>query len=413
MRSFTFSSAARVEKCPGSAALPGIEKTTDASERGTAFHAYVRLALEKGADYALALAPEDMREDLAEFDLAGLPSDPASYAAEVAFALNLETEECKWLGNDIHREYDAHGAGADDIVGAADFAAILGLDAVAVDDLKTGYSRHVRAKDHLQLGGLAVAAARCYGRRRARVRLLIRRADGSGYVDTAWLREFDFDGILARLRRADTRAREARAAVAAGQLPELHEGPWCGHCPARWGCPAKVTMVRQLAIAPDSVGLLGGIRDEDLAIVAERLFRAEDVLKSIRAAVDERARERAIDLGGGKEYGLRRVGYTIVDGKIAHRVISAYFAGRGVEEAKKLADAACEFRTSQTAIRDAIRPVAPPRGLKKLEDELKRAIGAAGGLEDKGRWRLDVHDRGALGDGEETGKEEEHGQIHA
>jgi hypothetical protein len=170
-------------------------------------------------------------------------------------------------------------------------------------------------------------------------------------------------------------------------------------------------MVRQLALAPDSVGLLGGIRDEDLAVVAERLFRAEDVLKSIRAAVDERARERAIDLGGGKVYGLRRVGHTLIDGKIAHRVLSVYFAGRGADEARKIADAACEFKTSQTAIRDAIRPVAPPHGLKKLEEELKRAIGLAGGLEDKGRWRLDVHDRVAIDDGEDSGKEEEHGAL--
>lgn len=394
MRAFTFSTAERAEQCPGSQALEQIPSTSIYARLGTILHAYVMRALSMGREEALELEPEHMRRLLESYDLWGLPQ-AGEFAAEVAYALDPITGKARELGRDLERKYDEAGARENEIVGAADFVAISS-DGVYVDDLKTGHSHLTRAADNLQVTGLAVAAARAYGAKRARVRLLIRREDNSGYFDEASLDDFELDFALYRLRQAVKSVEEARAEVAAGKTPRLHEGPWCEHCPARAGCPAKVALVREFAIAPED----GASRIRGLVSRVEwrqallRLRAAKKELGRIEAEIHAYVREVGpVDLGDGLEYGERTIMRPVIDGKIAHKEIVAFLDGRGkeIEQARDVADNACTFQTSKAAIKRALAKVAPPRGATRLFNDVMEVIHDAGGVEFRKQTRVDEH----------------------
>jgi Protein of unknown function (DUF2800) len=390
----SFSQAERIEACPGSTVYPGVAKTTDAADRGLVLHEYRKNVIAFGEEAALELVPSELRDLVEQYDASGLPTDPAAWATEVAFAIDLETDTARELGRDIGRRYAEHGAAPGEIVGAADYVSLLDADTVSVDDLKTGWGRITRARVNLQLGALAYAAVRAYGRSRARVRVLLRREDGSGFFDEAWLDGFDLDLIGDRLRAMTRGVEEARADADAGRMPRLHEGPWCSHCPARWICPVKMSRVTQLAIAPMSVitgaspvavPVIGELSPADLAVVVDRLEKAEDELRGIRNAVKIRAREEPIRLTDGRLYGVRKKKTPTVDGKVAHRVIEAFLTGMKKKDgtlvdSRQVANNACGFETSQAAINRALRAIAPPRGLSKLFADTIGAIERAGGI---------------------------------
>src|SRR5262247_1555535 len=85
----TFSALERVEACPGSTVLRAVPVTTEAAIKGTVMHEFVMNVLKYGEVQALALAPAEHREMLAEYDLEGLPTEPGAYASEVAFAIDI------------------------------------------------------------------------------------------------------------------------------------------------------------------------------------------------------------------------------------------------------------------------------------------------------------------------------------
>lgn len=386
---FTFSAGERVEACPGSAALVQIGNHTAPARKGSVIHGYVRRALEADPATALAEAPEDLRPMLRHYPLDGLPSDPSAYAAEIAFAIHLPTGTARELGRGIERAYVEHGAGPDDVPGAADYVALIGDDTVEVSDLKTGWTAPTPPAENLQLIGLAVAAARTYGRRFARVRLLVRREDGTGYVAAARLDDFDLDVGLERLRRAAAGVAAARAQVARGELPPLAEGPWCAHCPAWRACPAKMSTIRALALQPQRT--LEEMVRERLTLEPEvareaftrwRQFAA--VFKAIERSIKELAAEHPIDLGDGQVYGPHEVERLIVDGSIAHRMLAERFG-------PEVAAAACDMTTTKSAIKNALRPVAPTRQLTRLYEDTIAALQDAGAVRYDRKVRVEVH----------------------
>ena len=92
--------------------------------------------------------------------------------------------------------------------------------------------------------------------------------------------------------------------------------------------------------------------------------RLGDALRAYGARYD-------VDLGDGMVWG-RVPGDRILDGEVAHRVL--------VEAAgQDRADAACPRSTSAKAIEEALRPVAPPRGLGRLVRETTDRIFEGGG----------------------------------
>jgi len=390
---FSLSKAELAEACPASCALPGVSSSSTAAHRGTALHRYVVRALAVGSDAALAEVPEDDRELCAQYVLTGLPSDPGAYACEVAFAIDRATGRARLLGLDIGRDY----AGAaerlgqplrpTEVCGSADFVTLLGGDGVGVDDLKTGWSRVTAAERNLQLGALAYASAQVYGRDWADVRLLVRREDGSGYFSRARLDSFALDGVLLRLRRAAEGVRQAREDVSAGRVPKMSEGTWCRFCPAQWGCPAKTTLIRTLAMAPQTVlenQVSEQLTPETARAAYERLKVIKGVLGVVEGSLRSYVEEHPIDLGDGYVYGRRPIIRKVIDG---HKAYSIIYELHGAA----VAASACDMETSQAAIERALRPVAPARGLKALKTALLERLDSEGGITTETAWKTDEH----------------------
>jgi len=393
---FTFSQAERAEACPGSQALPQIPSTSVHAQMGALIHRFVihALTLPGGREAALEREIEPVRAVLAQYDLWGLP-EAQTFAHEVAFAYDPETRGARELGRDLQRDYLGAGAKVHEIVGAADFVAVDGTR-VCIDDLKTGYGRLTRAADNLQLLGLAVCAAKVYDRKVARVRLLVRREDGSGYFDDATLDRFELTLAERRLQAAARAVAQARATYMADGIPRLEEGPWCDHCQARWNCPAKVTLVKTLAVAPRQIvrDVLGMMSDSDWANALERVRQAKQELHFIEEKIADFVRANGpIDLGLDEEYGPREVRTPIVDGKIAFDTLQSFLTTRGMDdrEAMGVAAKAVEMKTSKAAIRRALIPHAPRGQLTGWHREVLDGITEDGGISFKTQIRVDRH----------------------
>jgi RecB family exonuclease len=386
---FTFSKAEHAEHCPGSQALPQIPRESEPARRGTVLHTFVRQVAELGFDEALALVPEDMRAAVAEYTLDDLPTDRSGFLAEVAFAIDLGTGEARRLGENIDRRYAEHGATLRDVAGAADFVALLGEDKVEVSDLKTGRSPVTRARDNLQTGSLAYAAAKVWKRDGARVRLLVRREDGSGYFSRADLDAFDLDAMLERLRKTATEVHAARMAVVAGRLPKLREGDWCNFCPSYFACPAKVALARQLGAAPQTT-VEEQVRDLLAPSTAAQAVERLRVIKRLTHIVEAEVRKYADAIGGipmpnGMVFSKVVKQTPEYDGRIAYDYLEQRFG----HEVAKLA---CKFETSAARIGRSLKGVAPKRGLTRLHGEVLDEIAAVeGGRTFKPRVSYEIH----------------------
>lgn len=395
---FSLSEADRAEQCPASQALPRIEGWSEPASRGSVLHDFKTNVKDYGLEEALSRAPDDMREALKQYPLEGLPQD-ATYSSEVAFAIDLETGQARELGRKLGRKYAEAGAGSLDIVGAGDDFAMLGSTGVLVDDLKTGHGYVTPAKRNLQVGGLAYAACKVWERKWARVELIRQTEDGTRpFFDVAEHDEFDLDEIWLRLERTGRRVLEARADVAAGRDPQMLEGRHCEHCKAFKKCPAKRSLLTALSVNPGAT--LSERVDRYLELDPARAFRAfreviMPVVNAVAANLREWAREHAIDLGDGTEYGVRHIQKPVIDGRKTFELLEELYPETDARFA------AVEVKTSKAAIRRALRPIAPPRGLGKMHDAVLEAIKQKGGIEMKPGTKLDVHRIGAAVEEEE------------
>ena len=357
---YSFSSLARVERCPCSALLQQVDETSGYALDGRRKHSYLERAATVGRDAALAELPDDEREAAAAIDLAAMPW-LQSGAAEVAFALDLEHGTARELGRGLARDYSGLRDG--EVPGTLDWCGLVADDGVAVVDWKTGhYSPD--ANDNLQLLAGALSAALVHGRYHATTMIGKLLASGEWYFSVADLDAEALSDGLERLRKIDAGVRAAAAELAAGGHPRLAIGSWCDFCPAFRACPAHRAMFVQLreacAMVPDG---------EQMAITTPEEVR--DLLPKWRAAkkftdaVGEALRrvgaQMDVDLGDGQVWG-KVPGDRVLDGNVAHRLL--------VEVAgQDRADEACPRSTSAKAIETALRPVAPPRGLGKFVRE--------------------------------------------
>jgi DNA-binding transcriptional ArsR family regulator len=157
-------------------------------------------------------------------------------------------------------------------------------------------------------------------------------------------------------------------------------------------CPAVLDLVRAAAGEPNrTIGeLLAALTPETAALAYERWREVTSVLKEVGSALYLYASEHPIDVGDGQVYGPVRSKRREIDARIA-RVELAAMAG------PEVAEAACDFETSQAAIGRALRPVyeaqvreareSRERGERTLRPTLKglreaaiARIDAAGGI---------------------------------
>lgn len=380
----TGSSLDRIARCTASAALPQVFDAHDQGDRdrGTEHHSFLdrvaKLKKEGVKDpraAALDEVDEQWRDVCAEVELAKL-ADTLELTTEVAVAYNWRQDTARILQPVEPRVYeidpDSEVAATLDAVGA-------GNRSVYVGDYKGPYGWLPEPHQSMQLGLGAVAFARILKARSARVEYIRLRSDGTPGRFDAHLDVFGLEAAAERIQRTMQSVEEMRPAIAAGVVPNVTEGPWCRRCPARTHCPAKVALIRSVLHDPPAISMREAITPDNAANVYALVRRAKDAIAMADAALYAYAKTTPIPLGVDEDgslrfFGeLRRPGNDVVDGAIAHRVLTKHYGGEAANQAVTM-------ETTKKALGDVARQHLKEgdkitKVVKSLVDEIKEAGG--------------------------------------
>jgi hypothetical protein len=370
----TGSTAERVIACPASAALPHVLTNGEAAIKGTAVHRFLASVRTLGREAALERVEPEWLAVCESIEVDAIPMlDPQAFAAEVALAYDLESGTARVLGHDIGRAYNLiHG---DEIPLTVDTLGIA-PDRVFVADYKTGRGRVTTAGRNAQLLLGALAACRAYGRSEAEVAIVYVREDEPPIFGRAFVDEWTLDEFAHLLRNVADQVREQRHIVEQGGVVTVRPGPQCRYCPAFVHCPAQTSLALTLAASPDSM------REQALTpalarTAYERYRRAQEILKRAGEALHAYAIETGgIDLGDGVVYGPITTRKEYVDGAITRQVLTELHG-------PAIAELACSWDSSKTAIKEALKRAAAETGAKvaPLERETLAEIGKRGGID--------------------------------
>lgn len=377
----TASALERASLCIGSAVLPRAESTSADASRGTAIHAYLEALLtseEAGAAALEAMTDRQLRAVCGALVLDGLPLDPASYVAEVAFAYDVVTGKGRELGRGLARDYS--GIAETEIAGTADVVALVGRDSVLVGDYKTGFGHVTAAARNWQLRMLALAAARAYGRHRAVVEIIRPREDRPAWRDRAELDGFDLAEIAEELRGLVDQVVRARAAYATGQSPTLSLGEHCRYCHSIAFCPAQTGMLLQLASAGSDMEdrFIRSLTPESAAVAHDRLTAVEKLVEKLREHLAWYAKENPFPTSDGRIYGPVLDRKESLDGaKLWHLLKERY--------GEETAWSAAKLSVTKTALLEVAGKIAAKTKAKKthINRELLAELASRGGVHAK------------------------------
>lgn len=299
-------------ECPSSLVLPGAQIFSDDRARGSIIGAYVR-EIVGGAPKAPALAriPERWRATCDGLRWDQLVGDMVQVKGEIAYALNVETDECRTLGSNIGRAYPDFGYGW--IYGTNDLEGVRIDDVQIVKDVKSGQPV-TAAADNAQIGFEALARYRVTDVPEIEGQLAYVRASGYVKIDPATFTPFELESFADKLRALNKRVLSTADAYANGDGIEVSAGPWCRYCPGKIACPRYVSLAR--AMTETSIELHGGATEITRADVKRRLSllqpaeqaavwrKARDaasLLEDVIESMKEIARDMPIPLGDGKE----------------------------------------------------------------------------------------------------------------
>ena len=387
--SFTGSAFERVRACPASAALPQINTTSEWAETGLDGHgslnALVR-AINGGVSVAEALerVPDEWSA------LCGAVAQhvkPWALRSEASYAYNVATGAARFLGCDLERRYH---------LGPFEVACTLDLDgqdkdAAVVIDAKTGHGDVTPAERNQQLRFQALCAARARGLDHARVALLRCTEGGSPRWDWAHLEVWDLDATAQEVLDAFTQVSAALIDVNAGRVPDVTEGGHCKYCPAAPVCPAKTSLIRQMAdlTAFEGAEFLKPLSPEQAGIAYRRLQAFKALAKPIEAAIMAALEERGeLPLPDGKV--LRRVlvpGNEALDGDVVHQVVTELHG-------RDIADAAVERKATKKRLKDALQMATVRGGTSEAERRVLDEVRKRGGASKGTKRELEEIDRG-------------------
>lgn len=368
----TSSQLGRIAACPASQALPHVNRESKWSKAGKAVHAFLEDCSNSGsAGDALNRVPTEFHDLCAMIALETLPhSEKGGYAAEVAFAFNVDTFSARELGRSIGREYVKHGldpereiGGSPDLVGVAE-------NAVVVADLKTGYGW--QTPDSWQMRANGAMAALAYQKDEAYMLTLIVHGDETvrlyGHMNAFEIADVarDMAGVFER----------AHSGIADNVFTI---GEHCRYCPAMSFCPAQTKLVKDLALSAasplTSADMAAQLTPESAREAWTKLKAAKGAIEAIDQAVRLFARQAPIDLGGGKWLGTKTKTTEVMDGGATLKVLRDKYG-------PEIADAVVEMTATKTRLKDAMREVAAKNGSKiaALEAEVIDAVRAIGGI---------------------------------
>lgn len=361
MKPITMSALPIVARCPASWALPHAREAdpSEPAERGSAIHAFLADVAKHGRDAALERVPEEYRPACELIDTDRLPTH---LAAEVSFRLKLNTGTARELGRDIGRQYMVDRSDWDEscIDGTADLVGIdEEADAVVIYDYKTGWSAQDAAADHWQIGALALAAARAYGKSNARLGIIRVWESGRVSYDVAAFDAFDLDRIEVDLCAVLDRRSDAMDEIREGRIPSVTTGRHCRYCPAFHACPAKVALARQVAAAPEDLDrqLAALITPENAAKAYRRIAEVQMVLDRVKKQIHALAEQEPIPLGNNRMLGPVEKKREAIVGNVAFPILKEHFG-------EDVAEAAIEINVTKSRLRDALRGHAKTAGGK-------------------------------------------------
>lgn len=356
------SSVERTMECPASLQLPHTYNTSEAAERGTAIHAYLeQIVSGKTTDEALAVVPEKYRNDCADVNLDKFWGiQYRDLKAEVSMAVNVHTGVARVLGS--NRNYAT--VTPDEFYGTADYIGRTQDGILVVGDFKTGLANVSHPRSNWQLKTLAYILSQLHGENEVEVAIV--KTEGEGQLLSHRFDSLDLAVIAEDLRILHGKLQKPQA-------PK--EGKWCDWCPAYKSCPAKVTMLRELAAAPNVTAdkIVDELKSGDAKQAYRRYRTIKTALQKVEAELRMLTEREPIDLGDGFFYGPVKQTREEIDGKVAFEAVMGLY---GADVAK----AAVGFTTSKTAIEKAIAPHCPKGSKAGAVRALVDTIAANGGV---------------------------------
>jgi hypothetical protein len=376
--------------CPASVILPQQKGTNERAEYGTIIHDYlagiydgqepedaVTYILEKyGKPGAEALKEFNLKVDFDELPKLENP------IPEYAFAYDPKTGEGRELGRMMGRDYSA--ATKTEFPGTTDLVGICPEDGVLeVWDWKTGLTEVPAPAWNWQLRHAALAINKTFAPERMRIGI-IHLSDGV-VKESYEVKQSD----LVKWREELTALQGVLLeAIELGSVPAVKTGPHCKYCPAWNNCPAQTGLIKKLAHGPaqffEEVNSL--LTPETVGLAANRYLQVKELMRNMEGAFRSWVAENgAIKLGGGQVLGKVMVGRKELDGSVTFDVLAEKY---GDAVAKK----ACDFSTSQAAVKRALDDVKFERGMKgKSIDAIFEQVKERGGLVVKEREEFRVH----------------------
>ena len=294
----SISALPRVFVCLLSAILPHTRKVFAGgwATLGTAIHNFLARVGALGYEEALGEVPKEFREACAKIDVSKLPAcRPEQYAFEVAYRWNPSEGSARELGRGLARYYppgrsDLEIDGTCDVVGLTE-------DEVIIRDWKSGWARLGSPSLNPQLLGYACAACATYKRSRASVGFIFPVGGDPRFV-TASVDAMDLGAFSAEVSEVLERIRSADPTKV-----QPVESEHCKYCPAFQSCQAKQGLARALVAEVERTEAVAGLTVETAPAFLNWLERAEEVLATMRASVNEFSIGSPIPGPDGSVYG--------------------------------------------------------------------------------------------------------------
>lgn len=311
----TVSSIKRVSECPGSEVLLlRVNESGDAAVRGNTIHEYICDVEDHGLDPKVALKkvdPEYHRE-CKRLDTSKVVGDLVSNRrAEVAYALDLESEMVRELGQYLGRAYPS--SSPMECIGSLDWVGQIADGTWVVKDVKSGNSVGP-PKDNWQLRFFAACLmyVHCVSQVRGDICYV---RDGEVITDSHMFTAGELlhvvpDLIAVRNKLVNAHSRFALTGKVEVFPGQSADGDHCRYCPSFDICPAQyalpAALVRDLydvaALPPDSM---------DIHAMAKAWTVVRDIkpaLKRVAADINRVVFAQGLDLPDGRT--VRAVEFT-------------------------------------------------------------------------------------------------------
>lgn len=389
----------RALACPGSTALPRVERTSGApAERGIAVHAFIAAVPTLGREMALEAVPKRWRPFCESLPLDKL--NMGSFRPEVSFAYRPGADTARILGQNIGRSYLNYGWNPATEVPVTPDGVGLTSDAVYIVDWKSGWGDVTTPRENWQLKVGALAACRHFHRNRALVEIVHLR-EGS---KKPWVEPYEFDSIVLddtaeQIAAAMPGWMEAFEQVQRGERPRIVAGEHCGYCGCVADCPATSGLITRfgeailLGQAPYEgetnelrKWLVPHLTPEKAKATREILVQLKAVTAQVEGALKDYSTTLPFETKDGKVYGPRSIDKEELDPSVVWAVVKQH----GGEEIAKLA---VSMDATKTSLKDAARELTALKGgrTSRWEEQLLQEIRDRGGSKITPGTRFEEH----------------------